>query len=246
MSKTLRVLAIFVCLAALPAVIRASSAGTATEGTRAIHAAASVATLAADAWASAAAGGLDAKVLHLALQATRCAVQSGDLAGVPATLTVIDYSKPSSSERLWVFDLVTHALLYRELVAHGQGSGENLPTRFSNEADTHQSSLGLFSTDEAYVGKNGYSLRLNGLEDGVNDRARERAIVMHGAPYVSDAFVKQQGRLGRSWGCPAVRAPIARELIDRLKGGGALFAYYPDPGWLRASKFLSDCSTARS
>ena len=94
------------------------------------------------------------------------------------------------------------------------------------------------------MGKNGYSLRLRGLDAGFNDRAYDRAIVMHGAPYVSDAFARAQGRLGRSWGCPALREGIAREVIDTVKGSGLVFAYYPDPAWLSASKYLHDCGSA--
>jgi hypothetical protein len=140
-----------------------------------------------------------------------------------------------------VFDVKRRSLLYEELVAHGSGSGENLATSFSNENNSHQSSLGLFRTDDTYVGKNGYSLRLHGLDAGFNDHAYDRAIVMHGAPYVSDDFAKAQGRLGRSWGCPALREGIAREVIDTVKGTGLVFAYYPDPAWLAASKYLNDC-----
>ena len=154
---------------------------------------------------------------------------------------MIDYSKPSDQKRLWVFDLTKGELMYEELVAHGQGSGVDRSTLFSNLPDTHQSSLGLFVTETTYVGRNGYSLRMDGLDLGVNDRARERAIVMHGAPYVSDEFVKANGRLGRSWGCPALRNDIAREIIDRIKGGGLVFAYYPDAEWIKSSKFLGGC-----
>jgi hypothetical protein len=185
-------------------------------------------------------GALDRSILDLALGAAACAVKSGAVDG-PRTLTVIDYSRPSSQERLWVFDLKTHELLYEELVAHGQGTGANLAKSFSNDNESHQTSLGLFVTGTAYVGKNGYSLRLDGLDKGYNDRARERAIVMHGAPYVSEAFVKANGRLGRSWGCPAVSDAVARELIDRVKGGSLVFAYYPDAGWLKASRYLGGC-----
>jgi hypothetical protein len=135
-------------------------------------------------------------------------------------------------------------LVYEELVAHGQGSGGNLPTLFSNEADTHRTSLGLFVTGDTYVGKNGYSLRLDGLDRGFNDRARDRAIVMHGAPYVSEQFAREQGRLGRSWGCPAVSEAVARNLIDRVKGGGLVFAYYPDQNWLAGSQYLGGCAAA--
>ena len=117
----------------------------------------------------------------MALSAAKCAVRSGAVAD-PATLTVIDYSRPSTEKRLWVFDLRSREMVYEELVAHGQGSGGNVPTLFSNEPETHRTSLGLFVTEDTYVGKNGYSLRLDGLDRGFNDRARDRAIAMHGAP----------------------------------------------------------------
>jgi hypothetical protein len=186
-------------------------------------------------------GGIDVDVLDLALSAASCAVKSGAV-GQPRTLTVIDYSRPSTEKRLWVYDLNSRELLYQELVAHGQGTGANLATKFSNTPDSHQTSLGLFVTDETYVGRNGYSLRLDGLDKGWNDRARERAIVMHGAPYVNPAFVKANGRLGRSHGCPAVSDAVARQLIDRVKGGSLVFAYYPDPEFLKTSKYLRSCA----
>jgi hypothetical protein len=188
---------------------------------------------------STAIGSIDPDVLSTALIAASCAVSQGD-ATAPSTLTVIDYSKPSSEKRLWVFDLKSHELVYEELVAHGQGSGLNMATQFGNEAETHRTSLGLFRTDTTYIGKNGYSLRLDGLDKGLNDQARDRAIVMHGAPYVSDTFVKSTGRLGRSWGCPAVSTAVAKQLIDRVKGGGLVFAYYPDAK-LKTSKHLGGC-----
>jgi hypothetical protein len=195
-------------------------------------------------WISSSLGTIDADVLGLALSAANCAVRSGAV-GAPSTLTVIDYSKPSTEKRLWVFDLRSREMVYEELVAHGQGSGGNVPTVFSNEPETHTTSLGLFVTQDTYVGKNGYSLRLDGLDRGFNDRARDRAIVMHGAPYVSERFAETQGRLGRSWGCPALREGVAREVIDRVKGGGLVFAYYPDQEWLNASRYLGDCAAVR-
>src|SRR4029450_5277043 len=152
-------------------------------------------------------GGIETDVLEMALGAASCAVKSGAVQA-PSTLTVIDYSKPSSERRLWVFDLKAKELVYEELVAHGQGSGANMATQFSNEDESHQTSLGLFVTRDTYVGKNGYSLRLDGLDRGVNDRARDRAIVMHGAPYVSEEFVKANGRLGRSWGGPGISGAV--------------------------------------
>jgi hypothetical protein len=192
------------------------------------------------AWTRSSIGTVDRKVFDLALNAASCAVRLGATTN-PGTLTVIDYSKPSSEQRLWVFDLRTHELLFQELVAHGRGSGENIATVFSNEPETHRSSLGLFVARDTYVGKNGYSLRLDGLDRGFNDNALERAIVMHGAPYVSAAIARTQGRLGRSWGCPALSEGVARRVIDRVKGGGLVFAYYPDPRWLEVSRFLRGC-----
>lgn len=192
------------------------------------------------AWPRSAVRRINADVLRLALQASRCATASGAVAN-PATLTIIDYSKASVEPRLWVLDLRSRALVYEELVSHGQGSGGNLATKFSNTPESHQTSIGLYVTDETYVGRNGYSLRLDGLDKGFNDRARERAIVMHGAPYVNASISRSLGRLGRSHGCPAVRDAVARELLDRVKGGSLVFAYYPDAEWLRSSKFFSNC-----
>jgi hypothetical protein len=185
-------------------------------------------------------GSLDPHVFNLALNAAGCAVQAGK-SSVPSTLTVIDFSKPSTQKRLWVVDLRTHALLFEELVAHGQGSGNNMATRFSNDAETHSSSIGLYVAKDAYLGKNGYSLRLDGLDAGFNDHAMERAIVIHGAAYVSEEIARAQGRLGRSWGCPALRPEVAHDLIDRVKDSGLVFAYYPDPRWLASSPFLHNC-----
>src|SRR5215210_7195151 len=153
---------------------------------RAAARATATAAVESGAWDAARPKGMDNDVFKLALRAANCAVEAGTIAD-PSTLTVIDYSKPSTSKRLWVLDLHSRELLYEELVAHGQGSGPNVPTAFSNEADTHRSSIGLFETRETYIGRNGYSLRLEGLDAGFNDHAFERAIVMHGAPYVSEA-----------------------------------------------------------
>jgi L,D-transpeptidase catalytic domain len=194
-------------------------------------------------WAPSAVGSIDPQVFEMALGAATCALNSGAV-DHPRTLTIIDYSKPSTAKRFWVYDLASRQLLYEELVAHGQGSGANFATQFSNEDETHRSSLGLFVTDDTYVGRNGYSLRLNGLDAGFNDRARARAIVMHGAPYVNQDFIAAQGRLGRSWGCPALREGVAREVIDRVKGGDLVFAYYPDANWLKSSKYLGGCAAA--
>lgn len=178
------------------------------------------------------------EVLALALEARECAAAKG-VAPAAERLAVIDYSRPSTEPRLWVFDLADEPrLLYAEHVAHGKGSGENVAQSFSNREGSQQSSLGLFLTAETYHGGNGHSLRLDGLESGTNDLARERLIVMHGAPYVDPDLAQRQGRLGRSFGCPAVREEVAQEVIDTLRGGQLLFAYYPDSDWLTASPFL--------
>lgn len=189
--------------------------------------------------------GLKREVLELAVSAYDCARRAGQ-APSARRLAVIDYSLPSTEPRLWVFDMRRQRLLYAEHVAHGQGSGENLATEFSNIEGSYQTSLGLFVTDETYHGANGYSLRMDGLDPGFNDRARQRAIVMHGAPYVDPAFARVQGRLGRSQGCPAVRSGIARPLIDQLRHGQLLFAYYPDPQWLANAHSLSCLRLARA
>ncbi|WP_455230650.1 murein L,D-transpeptidase catalytic domain family protein [Geopseudomonas aromaticivorans] len=180
---------------------------------------------------------LNHEVLRHALAAMQCAVNNGS---APADrLAVIDFSLPSSERRLWVFDLKRKTLLLRELVAHGQGSGENFATSFSNREGSHQSSIGLFRTSETYHGQHGYSLRMDGLEPGINDRARERAIVIHPANYVDPAWVKRHGRIGRSHGCPAVRPEVARMVIDNLKGGQFMFSWYPDRKWMQSSAYLN-------
>lgn len=181
---------------------------------------------------------LDPTVLELALRARDCA-SDGRPEG--SRLAVIDYSRPSTDKRLWIFDLERARLLHHEFVAHGRGSGENHANLFSNREGSHQSSLGLFRTADTYEGGNGYSMRLDGLDPGFNDRARERYIVMHGAPYVDPELAEQQGRLGRSLGCPAVRPEVAQQIIDTLREGQWLFVYYPDPDWLGGAASLS-CS----
>jgi hypothetical protein len=142
-------------------------------------------------------------------------------------LMVIDYSRPSTQRRLWVFDLKQAGLLFEELVAHGRNSGDDRAVRFSNEPGSLMSSLGLFLTRDTYIGKHGLSLRLQGLEKGINDNSLERAIVIHAADYVSEGIAQRAGRIGRSWGCPAVRPAISRKLIETVQGGALLLAYYP-------------------
>jgi hypothetical protein len=180
--------------------------------------------------------GLAPRVFDLARHAYHCGKSRGYFD--KPILTVIDYSLPSTERRLWVVDLASGQALFHELVAHGRGSGDNFAVTFSNIEGSKQSSLGLFRTGETYEGIHGYSLRLTGLEPGVNDRAEARAIVIHGADYVTPEFAEQNGRLGRSWGCPALDPRVSRRIIDTIKGGTAVFVYYPDDVWLSGSTML--------
>lgn len=176
------------------------------------------------------------RVIELAAQSAQCRIAQSN--PQPTKLAVIDYSLPSTERRLWVFDLAQRTLLFHDLVAHGRSSGEDRATYFSNKPDSLASSIGLYSTRESYVGRNGYSLRMDGLEPGFNDKAFDRDVVIHGADYVSNDFARVNGRIGRSHGCPAVPTAMARPVIDALKDGQLLFIYYPDPQWLKTSSFI--------
>jgi hypothetical protein len=187
--------------------------------------------------------GLSSRVLGMALDAVSCA-RAGGATGRPGLLTVIDYSLPSTAPRLWVLDLARQRVLFHELVAHGAGSGDVFATRFSNTADSRESSLGLFLTGGTYEGGNGYSLRLRGLDPGLNDRAEQRNIVMHGAWYVSTDHARQYGRLGRSWGCPALPLAVARQVIDAIKDGSFVFSYSPVGATALAASHPGGCSLA--
>jgi hypothetical protein len=179
--------------------------------------------------------------LRAALRAIACGRARGEVDS--PVLSLIDFTRPSDERRLWVIDLDAGDVKLHELVTHGRESGLREATRFSNVPESRQSSLGLFRTAETYIGQHGYSLRLDGLEPGTNDNARERLIVMHGADYATPEFAAEHGRLGRSFGCPALDPDVHREVIDTIRGGTALFAYYPDPAWLAASPFLA-CESA--
>lgn len=140
-----------------------------------------------------------------------------------AILTVIDFTKPSTAKRFWVIDLNAKTLMFNTWVAHGQGSGDKVASKFSNVADSYQSSIGFYKTAETYIGKHGRSLKLDGLDDGLNSEARNRAIVVHGADYVSQEFIDKTGRLGRSQGCPALPMNLFADVIDNIKGNTLLF-----------------------
>ncbi len=152
-------------------------------------------------------------------------------------LTVIDYTLPSTTRRLWVVELGMAQVLMHEYVAHGSGSGGTWPTDFSNRTGSHRSSVGTFVTEGSYVGVRGIARRLVGLEPGINDHARRRGIVIHGSPGVSAARARL-GKMGRTEGCPAVPRESARRLIDLLREGSVVFIWYPDRTLLQASEFV--------
>ena len=155
-------------------------------------------------------------------------------------ITIIDFSKPSTRERLFVIDLENKQILFKSLVAHGQNSGANMARRFSNAPRSRKSCLGFFITAETYSGKYGYSLKLDGMEPGINDNARPRGIVIHGADFVSYTVARETGLLGRSFGCPALPVNSARKIIDKISKGSCLFIYGNDTKYLKSSKILNE------
>jgi len=142
-------------------------------------------------------------------------------------LTLIDFSLSSNSKRLWVIDLDNNIILYHTLVAHGRNTGEEFATSFSNDQSSFKSSLGFYATAETYIGKHGFSLRLDGLEKGINSSARARAVVMHGADYVNENFARRNNRLGRSLGCPAIPEELTTDIINIIKDKSCLYIYHP-------------------
>jgi hypothetical protein len=154
-------------------------------------------------------------------------------------LTIVDFSKSSNTKRLWIIDMKTQTVLYNTLVAHGRNSGNEFATQFSNENRSNKSSLGFYSTGELYNGKHGLSMKLDGLEPGINSNARARAIVMHAADYVSESFAKRHSRIGRSLGCPALPNHLNKEIVNLIKGKSCLFIYHPSKKYVTASKLLA-------
>lgn len=159
-------------------------------------------------------------------------------------ITIIDFSLPSDKERLWVLDLIRGKVLFHCLVSHGRNSGELMAEKFSNIPGSNASSPGFYATGETYMGKHGFSLKLDGLETGINDKARTRSIVMHGADYVSAEFIRKYGRLGRSFGCPAVPEELSEEIIQTIKGGSCLFIYVPEAGYISKSPVISKITSS--
>lgn len=164
--------------------------------------------------------------------------KEGKLNQATSLITICDFSLSSTEKRLWVIDVEQKKVVFNTLVAHGKNTGEEFAENFSNTESSLQSSLGFYITETTYNGSNGYSLKLLGMDLGYNDAALQRAIVMHGADYVSEDFISNQKRLGRSWGCPAVPRALAKPIIDAIKAETMLFIYYPDMKYLSNSKWL--------
>ena len=153
-------------------------------------------------------------------------------------LTIIDFSLSSTVERMWIVDMTRMKVINYSLVAHGRNSGDEFPVKFSNNPSSYQSSLGFYLTDDIYYGKHGMSLYLDGVEPDVNDKARERSIVIHGADYVSRDFIKNAGRLGRSFGCPSIPMENHEKVISSLSGRSCVYIYYPDEKYFSSSSLL--------
>lgn len=176
------------------------------------------------------------EVFELAMRGYYTLQQEGKIK--KQVLTIVDFSKSSTKRRLWVIDLKQQKIIHHSLVSHGKNTGNELAEKFSNIPGSYQSSLGFYVTGNTYFGKHGLSLYLDGVEKGINDKARERSVVMHGANYVSKEFIEQYGRLGRSFGCPAVPNAKNKPIIDSIKGKSCLFIYYPKPSYLANSTYL--------
>lgn len=160
-------------------------------------------------------------------------------------LSIVDFSLPSTEKRLWVLNMDTQKVLFNTYVSHGKNTGGNMATKFSNIPNSLQSSLGFFVTGETYIGGNGLSLFIDGMEKGINDNARERYVVIHGADYATPEFISRAGRLGRSYGCPALPRGLSKEIIETIKNKSCFFIYFPNQDYLQNSTFL-DTETAKA
>jgi hypothetical protein len=181
---------------------------------------------------------LNIEALAQAIKGYSLMMQKNITSGNPV-LTVIDYSLPSDSPRFFIIDINKGSILYKSLVAHGRNSGANYAVSFSNRKGSHKSSIGFFVTGETYYGKHGLSLRLNGLERNINDNAMGRAVVIHAASYVNEEFIKRYGRLGRSYGCPALPKENYENIVNTIKDKTCVFIYYPDREYLAESEIIN-------
>jgi hypothetical protein len=182
--------------------------------------------------------GLSEQAFNYAMKGFDYLVQHGKLAK-DNIISIVDFSLPSSKKRLFVIDLDDYRVLYNTYVAHGVNSGKEYANQFSNKPESFKSSLGFYQTLNTYMGENGYSLRLNGLERGINDNANSRDIVIHGADYVNESLIRAQGYIGRSWGCPALPEKLHKPIIDKIKNGSCLFIYSANNGYLKKSRIIN-------
>ena len=183
--------------------------------------------------------GLGRQVFDYAMKGFNFMKEMGTL-GNDQIISIVDFSKPSSEKRLYIIDLKNYKVLFNTYVAHGMQSGKEFANQFSNRPESNKSSLGFYETLDTYMGGNGYSLKLQGIEHGINDNANKRAIVMHGAEYVDERLIRSQGYIGRSWGCPAVPPKLHKSIIDKIKHGTCLFIFSPDRKYLAHSKILNN------
>lgn len=181
--------------------------------------------------------GLSQRAFDYAMQGYKFLLSSGKIRN-ENILSIVDFSMPSSKKRLFVIDLKNSKILYNTYVSHGRNSGREMASDFSNQPESFMSSPGFYVTRETYIGKHGYSLRLNGEEKGINDNALSRAIVMHSANYVDESLIRSQGYIGRSLGCPAVPEKLHKAIINNIKNGTCLFIYSPSKSYVSNSKIL--------
>jgi L,D-transpeptidase catalytic domain len=182
--------------------------------------------------------GLTKQAFNYAIKGFNYLLHQGRLAK-DNIISIVDFSQPSSRKRMFVIDLNEYRVLFNTYVSHGVNSGKEYANRFSNKPESYKSSLGFYETLNTYSGGNGYSLRLEGLEKGINDNANSRDIVIHGAPYANESLIKAQGYLGRSWGCPALPEKLHKPIIDKIKNGSCLFIYSSDHSYLQKSKIIN-------
>ena len=185
--------------------------------------------------------GLSQQAFQYAMQGFEYLANTGKLAN-QKIISIVDFSQPSSKKRLFVIDVEQSKILFNTYVAHGMNSGKEFANEFSNFPESNKSSLGFYETTDTYMGKHGYSLHLQGLEKGINDNANRRDIVIHGADYVSESFIQQQGYIGRSQGCPAIPEKLHRPIIEKIKNGTCLFIYSPDRNYLIHSRILKEAT----
>jgi len=181
--------------------------------------------------------GLSRQAYDYALEGWEKLIEQGKILN-QSVMAIVDFSQPSTQKRLYILDMENYKVLFNTLVAHGRNSGKEMANSFSNKASSFKSSPGFYITGDTYNGDNGYSLKLTGVEKGINDNAEHRAIVMHGADYVDESWINTQGYIGRSLGCPALSPAIYKSVIDKIKNGTCLFIYGNDSSYIVNSKLI--------